>query len=151
MRHVLTIALCLGALLSSCASSHVVKMYDGSEQPESNVAIVRPAMGVQFIMLDEKPGVRILRVDGVDLQRADIDSGDPIALLPGTHRLSLATTVRIEGKRVSFENAIPLQCRLEAGMEYFLACRMTPGPMADQPVIRFELEDASGKLIASTN
>jgi hypothetical protein len=151
MRHVLAFALCLSALLSACASSRVVKMYGGSEQPASNVAIVRPSMGIQLIVLDERPGVRILRVDGVELERADIDSGAAIGLLPGDHSLTVATTLTIEGRRVSFEDAVPLRCRFEAGAQYSLSCRVTHGPMEDQPVIRFQLEDASGKVVSSTS
>ena len=151
MRHVLAFALTLGALFSSCASSRVVKMYDGSDQPDSNVAIVRPAMGMRLIVFGERPGVRILRVDGVDLQRADIDGGAAVVLLPGNHRLTVATTITIEGKRVSFEDAVPLECRLEAGMQYSLSCRVTPGPMEDQPVIRFQMEDSSGRVVSSTS
>jgi hypothetical protein len=150
MRHAFAFALFLGALLSSCASPRVVKMYGGSEQPDSNVAIVRPATEIQFTVFGERPGVRILRVDGVDLQPADIKSGAAVGLLPGNHRLTVATTVTVVGKRVSFEDVIPLQCRLEAGMQYSLSCRVTPGPMEDQPVVRFQLEDAAGTVVSST-
>jgi len=151
MRDFVAFALCLGALCAGCASSRVVKMYDGSDRPDSNVAIVRPAMGIQFMVFGERPGVRILRVDGIDLQPADIESGAAVGILPGDHRLTVATTVTIEGRRVSFEDAIPLECRLEAGMQYSLSCRVTPGPMEDQPVIRFEMEDASGRVVSSTS
>jgi len=151
MRDVLAYAFCLGVLLSSCASSRVVKMYAGSEQSDSHVAIVRPAMGIQFMVFGERPGVRILRVDGVELKPADIEGGAAVGLLPGNHSLTVATTVTIEGRRVSFEDNVPLQCRLEAGMQYSLSCRVTPGPMEDQPVIRFQLEDASGKVVSSTS
>jgi hypothetical protein len=147
----LMLALCFAALAASCASSHVVKLYDGPELEPDRVAIVHPAAGIHFPMMDERPGVRIVRVDGVELDRADADSGFPIGLLPGNHRLSVATMITIEGKRVSFESAVPLECRLEAGVEYSLSCRVTQGMTKDQPVIRFELDDASGNVVSTTS
>jgi hypothetical protein len=150
-RRSVALALFLGMLAASCASSHVVKLYDGDELESDRVAIVHPAAGIHIPVIGEQPGVRILRVDDIDVDPSEVDSGASIALLPGNHRLSVATTMRIAGKPVSFESAVPLQCRLEAGMEYSLSCRVTPGMTKDQPVIRFELYDASGNFVSAAN
>jgi hypothetical protein len=147
---VLVLALVVSALAASCASSRVVKMYSGSELDAAHVAIVRPATEYEFGVFGERPGVRILRVDGVGLQRSDVDSHCAVELLPGNHRMTVATTITVEGKRVAFEDSVPLAFRCEAGAEYSVFCQVVPGPTPDQPVVRFWMEDASGRTVSTT-
>jgi hypothetical protein len=137
-------------LVAGCKTFPTVQTYEGKQLPKQDVALVSPSPGYEGL-LGGRQDVYILKVDGVNLKKVDIDSHASLEILPGEHRLTVSAMLRRDGGRVAFEDPNPITYRFEAGKQYRVYCRLSPGPNQNQAEVRFWMEDDSGKVVAGTN
>jgi hypothetical protein len=136
-------------LVASCKTFPTVKTYDGERQSQQKVALVSPSPGWEGFA-GERQDVYLLKLDGVALSKSDVESHATLEILPGEHRLTVAAMLRVNDRRVLFEDPNPITHNFEAGKHYRVYARLSAGPTPNQAVARFWMEDDTGRVVVGT-
>ncbi len=138
------------ALTSSCATPTKLRLYDGAQLEKEKVALITPTPGYNGIV-NGRQDVYILRVDGRELSPKERDSHAVLEVMPGEHTLAIAAMLQRGSQRVAFDDPKPLQYKFEGGKNYSIFCKMESGATPDQTIVRFWMEDETGKLVSGNN
>jgi hypothetical protein len=144
------VALILSLFLISCAAPRTAQQYDGPPLDKSRIATISPAPGYNGLVRGRQD-VYLLMIDGKELSKADRDGHAVFEVMPGEHSITVAAMLQRENQRVPFEDPNPIRYNFEAGKRYSVFCKMDDGPSPGQTVVRFWMEDETGKVVSGNN